>query len=91
LFDQVPNKGEIPNAEGVSCVWQRTLSSVRGSVGFLVPQKVYGRVPLIVAASRGDICASLYSSTTIPYNPLYGGERDRGFMHAKSMHVPSLV
>jgi hypothetical protein len=57
LFDQAPSRGEIPDAEGVSCVWQRTLSLVRGSVGFLVPQKVSNRVPLMAAASREDLGA----------------------------------
>jgi hypothetical protein len=55
LFDQAPRKGEIPDTEKVSCVWQRTLSSVRGSVGLLAPQNVSSRAPLMAAASRENL------------------------------------
>jgi hypothetical protein len=34
MFDQAPSRGEIPNAEGLSCVWQQTLSLVTANVGF---------------------------------------------------------
>lgn len=58
LFDQAPSREEIPDAKGVSCVWQRTISSVRGSVGLLVPQKVSSRAPLMAAASKEDMGAT---------------------------------
>jgi hypothetical protein len=57
LFDQAPHREEISDAKGVSCVWQRTISSVRGSVGLLVPQKLSSRVPLMAAASKEDLGA----------------------------------
>ena len=34
LFDQVPSRGEIPDAEGVYFAGKKTLPLVRGSVGF---------------------------------------------------------
>ena len=40
-----------------SIFWQRTISSVRESVGFLEPQKVHERVLLILVVSRGDLGA----------------------------------
>lgn len=34
LFNQALSRGEIQNAKGVSCDWQRTIFSIRGSDGF---------------------------------------------------------
>jgi hypothetical protein len=73
LFDQAPSRGEIPDAKGVSCVWQRTLSSVRGSVGLLVPQKVSSRAPLMAAASREDLGACREGVAGTPAEILYSG------------------
>jgi hypothetical protein len=32
IFDQAPSRGEVRDVERASCVWLRTLSSIKGSV-----------------------------------------------------------
>jgi hypothetical protein len=83
-FDQAPSRGEISNANGVSCFWQRTLSTIRGSVRFLVPQIGSRKAPLMAAASIEDLgpCSEGTVAGTpakIPYDSLYSSSSTPSF------------
>jgi hypothetical protein len=70
LFDQARSRGEILDAEGVSCGCHRTLSLIRG--------KLSNRPPLMAAANKDDTGACREGTPAkIPYSGPYNNINDR--------------